>query len=238
MAGTLTAANILARVNNILQNTGSIRWSSSEQLEYLSDAQREISMIRPSATATHANIQLVAGTEQSIPTDGLRLFSVNRNMSAPTTTQVDGGTITTPGTGLRAVSKVNLDVLNSEEPSWHDPAVTGRAAHGTIVKHYLFDERDPRKFFVYPGISGTAYVEVIYSKNPTALTSTSDTIQVDDMFVNALINFVLYRSYLKEGEFAANFQRAGSHYQLFTQALGLTAQADAGDLPKQEATVG
>ena len=102
----------------------------------------------------------------------------------------------------------------------------------------MFDDRDPRKFFVYPGVSGNAYAEVAYSKNPTALTSTSDTIQVDDMFVNALINFVLYRSYLKEGEFAANFQRAGSHYQLFTQALGLTAQADAGDLPKQEATVG
>ena len=216
--------------------------SSSEQLEYLSDGQREIAMIRPSATATHSNVQLVAGTEQSIPTDGLRLISINRNMSAPTTTttEVDGETITTttPGTGLETVSKVNLDVINSEEPSWHDPAVTGRAAHGTIVKHYIFDDRDPRKFYVYPGVSGTAYVEVVYSKNPTNLTSTSDTIQVDDMFVNALINFVLYRSYLKEGEFAANFQRAGSHYQLFTQALGLTAQADAGDLPKQEATVG
>lgn len=228
MAGTLTAANILARVNNILQNTGSIRWSSSEQLEYLSDGQREIAMIRPSATATHANIQLVAGTEQSIPADGLRLFSVNRNMS---------GTAAN-ATGARAISKVNLDVINSEEPSWHDSTVTGKAAHGTVVKHYMFDDRDPRKFFVYPGVSGNAYAEVVYSKNPTALTSTSDTIQVDDMFVNALINFVLYRSYLKEGEFAANFQRAGSHYQLFTQALGLTAQADAGDLPKQEATVG
>ena len=228
MAGTLTAANILARVNNILQNTGSIRWSSSEQLEYLSDGQREIAMIRPSATATHANIQLATGTEQSIPADGLRLFSVNRNMSG---TAVNA-------TGARAISKVNLDVITREEPSWHDSTVTGKAAHGTVVKHYMFDDRDPRKFFVYPGVSGNAYAEVVYSKNPTALTSTSDTIQVDDMFVNALINFVLYRAYLKEGEFAANFQRAGSHYQLFTQALGLTAQADAGDLPKQEATVG
>lgn len=228
MAGTLTAANILTRVNNILQNTGNIRWSSSEQLEYLSDGQREIAMIRPSATATHANIQLATGTEQSIPADGLRLFSVNRNMAS---TDLNAA-------GARAISKVNLDVINSEEPSWHDPTVTGRAAHGTIVKHYMFDDRDPRKFFVYPGVSGNAYVEVVYSKNPTTLTATLDTIQVDDMFVNALINFVLYRSYLKEGEFAANFQRAGSHYQLFTQALGLTAQADAGDLPKQEATVG
>ena len=228
MAGTLTANNILGRVNNILQNPVFVRWSQGEQLDYISDGQREIAMLRPSATATHANIQLATGTEQSIPADGLRLFSVNRNMS---------GTASN-ATGARAISKVNLDVINSEEPSWHDPAVTGKAAHGTVVKHYMFDDRDPRKFFVYPGVSGNAYAEIVYSKNPTALTSMSDTIQVDDMFVNALINFVLYRSYLKEGEFAANFQRAGSHYQLFTQALGLAAQADAGDLPKQEATVG
>ncbi len=228
MAGTLTANNILGRVNNILQNPVFVRWSQGEQLDYISDGQREIAMLRPSATATHANIQLATGTEQSIPADGLRLFSVNRNMS---------GTASN-ATGARAISKVNLDVINSEEPSWHDPAVTGKAAHGTVVKHYMFDDRDPRKFFVYPGVSGNAYAEIVYSKNPTALTSVSDTIQVDDMFVNALINFVLYRSYLKEGEFAANFQRAGSHYQLFTQALGLAAQADAGDLPKQEATVG
>ncbi len=228
MAGTLTANNILGRVNNILQNPVFVRWSQGEQLDYISDGQREIAMLRPSATATHANIQLATGTEQSIPADGLRLFSVNRNMS---------GTAAN-ATGARAISKVNLDVINSEEPSWHDPAVTGKAAHGTVVKHYMFDDRDPRKFFVYPGVSGNAYAEIVYSKNPTALTSVSDTIQVDDMFVNALINFVLYRSYLKEGEFAANFQRAGSHYQLFTQALGLAAQADAGDLPKQEATVG
>tara|TARA_B100000035_G_C21025508_1_gene566042 strand:- start:1914 stop:2630 length:717 start_codon:yes stop_codon:yes gene_type:complete len=238
MAGTLTAANILARVNNILQNTGSVRWSSSEQLEYLSDGQREIANFRPDATATHSNVQLVAGTEQSIPTDGLRLISINRNMSAPTTTEVDGETITTPGTGLRAVSKVNLDVINSEEPSWHDPAVTGKAAHGTIVKHYIFDNRDPRKFYVYPGVSGTAYVEVVYSKNPTNLTSTSDTIQVDDIYVNALINFVLYRSFLKESEFAANFERAGAHYQIFTQNLGIGAQLSQATQPEQEAVVG
>jgi len=228
MAGTLTAANILSRVNNILQNTGGVRWSSSEQLEYLSDGQREIANFRPDATATHSNIQLVAGTEQSIPADGLRLISINRNMS---------GTAAN-ATGARAISKVNLDVINSEEPSWHDSTVTGKAAHGTVVKHYMFDQRDPRKFFVYPGVSGNAYAEVVYSKNPTALTSTSDTIQVDDIYVNALINFVLYRSFLKESEFAANFERAGAHYQIFTQNLGIGAQLSQSTAPEQEAVVG
>ncbi len=103
MAGTLTANNILGRVNNILQNPVFVRWSQGEQLDYISDGQREIAMLRPSATATHANIQLATGTEQSIPADGLRLFSVNRNMS---------GTASN-ATGSRAISKLNLDVINS-----------------------------------------------------------------------------------------------------------------------------
>ena len=189
MAGTLQAQHILSRVRNILQDNTSVRWTDGEMFDYLSDAQRDIANLRPDATATHANVQLATGTEQTIPTDGLRLINVNRNMS---------GTAT-DATGVRAVSKVNLDVINSEEPSWHDPTVTGKATHTTVVKHYMFDQRDPRKFYVYPGVAGNAYVEVIYSKNPTSIGANTDLIQVDDIFANGLINFVLYRAYLNKG---------------------------------------
>ena len=228
MAGTLQAQHILSRVRNILQDNTSVRWTDGEMFDYLSDGQREIASFKPDATATHANVQLATGTEQTIPTDGLRLISINRNMS---------GTAT-DATGGRVVSKVNLDIINSEDPNWHDPTVTGRAAHGTVVKHYMFDQRDPRKFFIYPGVSGNAYVEVVYSKNPTSIGANTDLIQVDDTYANSLMNFCLYRAYLKDGEFAGNFQRAGSHYQLFTQSLGITTQADTVNEPRQEATVG
>ena len=225
MAGTLTAAKILARVNNILQNTGSIRWSSSEQLEYLSDGQREIAMIRPSATATHANIQLATGTEQSIPADGLRLFSVNRNMSG---TAVNA-------TGARAISKVNLDVINSEEPSWHDSTVTGKAAHGTVVKHYMFDDRDPRKFFVYPGVSGNAFIEVVYSKNPTSISAATDLIQVDDIFANPLMDFVTYKAYLKDAEAGGGLQKATAYFNAFQASLGTGFAQQESNAPQAEA---
>jgi len=228
MAGTLQAQHILSRVRNILQDNTSVRWTDGEMFDYLSDGQREIANLRPDATTTHANVQLATGTEQTIPTDGLRLIGVTRNMS---------GTAVT-ATGARAISKVNLDVLNSEEPSWHDPAVTGRAAHGTIVKHYLFDERDPRKYYVYPGVAGNAYVEVVYSKNHTNIGANTDLIQMDDIFANPLINFVLYRAYLKDGEFAGNFQRAGAHYQLFAQALGAGGQSGQVTHPQPESLSG
>ena len=228
MAGTLQAQHILSRVRNILQDNTGVRWTDGEMFDYLSDGQREIANFRPDATATHANVQLATGTEQTLPADGLRLLSVSRNMS---------GTAAN-ATGARAISKVNLDVLNSEEPSWHDPTVTGKATHGTIVKHYIFDERDPRKYYVYPGVAGNAYVEVIYSKNPTSIGANTDLIQVDDIFANALINFVLYRAYLKDAEFAGNQQRSGTHYQLFFQSLNFSKATTLNEAPQQEAVLG
>ena len=209
MAGTLQAQHILSRVRNVLQDNTGVRWTDGELFDYLSDAQREIANIRPDATATHSNVQLATGTEQSIPSDGLRLIKVVRNMSGTASSS----------TGARSIRVVTEDSLNSTEPNWHDPTVTGDAVHGTSVKHYIFDGDDPRKFYVYPGVAGNAFVEVVYSKNPTSIGAASTLIQVDDIFANALINFVLYRAYLKDAEFAGNQQRAGNHYQIFTQSL-------------------
>ena len=182
MAGTLQGQHILSRVQNILQDNTNVRWTEGELLDYLNDGQREIVNLRPDSTATHSNVSLSAGTEQSIPTDGLRLIKVVRNMSGTGT----------DATGARTIRLVDFEAINTFEPSWHDPTVTGDAAHGTQVKHYMFDIRDPRKFYVYPGVSGSAYVEVVYSKNPTNLTAGTDLIQVDDIFAIALIIFVLY----------------------------------------------
>jgi len=209
MAGTLQAQHILSRVRNVLQDNTGVRWTDGELFDYLSDAQREIANIRPDATATHSNVQLATGTEQSIPSDGLRLIKVVRNMSGTASSS----------TGARSIRVVTEDSLNSTEPNWHDPTVTGDAVHGTSVKHYIFDGDDPRKFYVYPGVAGNAFVEVVYSKNPTSIGAASTLIQVDDIFANALMNFVLYRAYLKDAEFAGNQQRAGNHYQIFTQSL-------------------
>ena len=219
MAGTLQAQHILSRVGNILQDNTGVRWTDGEMFDYLSDGQREIANLRPDATATHSNVQLATGTEQTIPTDGLRLLKLVRNMSGSGT----------DATGARSIRVVTEDSLNSTEPRWHDPTVTGDATHGTEIKHYIFDANDPRKFYVYPGVAGSAYVEVVYSKNPTSLGAATDVIQVDDIYANALINFALYRAYLKDSEYAGNQQRAASHFQLFVSSItaGGTAQVNA-----------
>jgi hypothetical protein len=139
------------------------------------------------------------------------LIKVVRNMSATGSSS----------TGKKAIRLVDEDILNSIEPNWHDPTVTGDAAHGSVIKHYIYDPDDPRRFYVYPGVkSGSnAYVELVTARNPTDLSSTSSTIYIDDVYGNALVDYVLYRCYMKDAEFAGNAQRAGSHYQLFMASV-------------------
>ena len=217
MASVTTGTNLLARIEATLQDTANVRWTEAELLNYINDAQREITNIKPDATATHANVQLVTGTKQSIPTDGLKLISVVRNMSG----------YWVEATGGRAIRLVAWDILDTQDPDWHNPTVTGDATHGAIPKHYLFDENDPLNYYVYPGVEGNAYVELVYSQRPTDLSAASSTIGIPDNYSNAIIDYCLFRAFTKDAEFAGNGARAGVHYQMFAVSVQGKAQIDA-----------
>jgi len=226
MAGTLTGANLILRIEDALQDSTNVRWPEAELLRYINDAQREIVNFRPEASADHSNVALVVGTEQSIPTTALRLIKVVRNMSAAGSS----------ATGKRAVTLVDMDIINSQDPDWHDPTVTGDAAHTTTVKHYMFDEDDARKFYVYPGASTTStFLEIITSRNPTDLANTSATIYIDDMYGNAIVDFALYKCFMKDAEFAGNMERSQLHYQLFMSSLSGGSQVQFALSPNQDA---
>ena len=220
---TTTVQSVLARVKETLQDTSGIRWSETDELiQWLNDAQSEIALLKPDATSENTTVTLVTGTKQTIPTDGNRLLRVIRNMSAASS-----------GTGGRAIRLVARDVLDTQTPTWHDPAVTGDAAHTNVIKNYIYDEQDPKNYYVFPGVAGNSYIEIIYSKNPATVTA-SDNLTVDDMYAGAVMHYVLYMSYLKESEVAANAQRAANHYRIFLSLIGAKDQRDSIDTPNVE----
>jgi len=221
---TVTVQSVVDRVQNILQDTTGIRWPTAELVLWVNDAQREIALIKPDATAVTANVALVVGTKQTIPSDGNRLLSINRNMSSAAGS----------ATGKRAIRLVDSEILNAMNPDWHDPSVTGDAAHTTTVKHYTFDSDNPRVFYVYPGASSTStFIEIVYSANP-ATVALSGNLGVPDLFANAVMNYVLYMAYQKDAEVAAHQQRAGTHYQLFTTSVAGKAQLDLAANPNTD----
>ena len=219
----VTVASVIDRVQVTLQDTTGIRWpETSELILWVNDAQREVALLKPDASATNDTITLVTGTKQTIPSTGNRLLRVVRNMSAAS-----------GGTGKRSIRLVSREILDAQTPDWHDPTVSGDAAHGSVVKHYMYDEQDPRNFYVYPGVSGTAHIEIVYSANPTAVAANGN-LSIPDLYANAVMNYVLYMAYMKDAEYAGNSQRAANHYQLFTASVTGKAQVDLITTPNAE----
>ena len=58
----ITAQNIITRVQSILQDDTGIRWPSTELLLWISDAQREICLLKPDASAINEIVKLTANT--------------------------------------------------------------------------------------------------------------------------------------------------------------------------------
>ena len=207
---TITGASIIDRAEIILQDTTNVRWPRTELLTWLNDGQRETVLLKPEACVTHDAVLLTAGsTKQTIPATALRLIEVVRNM---------GANGTTPGSVVRLVSR---EVLDAQLPDWHAATATGK------IDHYVFDLRNPKTFFVYPKAPATAwYLDLVCSASPADTNDTTGVIGVDDIYANALLDYVLYKAYSKDATYAQNAQLAVAHYGAFANSLGVTVKND------------
>ena len=215
-----SAQNVLKRVVITLQDANAVRWPTAELVRYLNDGQRDIALVRPDATSTTATLALAGGARQTLPSTGAKLLEIIRNT---------GGT-------KRAIRLTSRVILDAQVPDWYNkPGVTD-------IRHYTYDPREPRIFYVYPpAASSNASVELIYSAYPTDITEPSGSalytdvsgnISVADIYVNALVNYILYRAYSKDSENAMNAQLAASFYQLYQNLLNTELSGTAGVAPK------
>ena len=211
---TIQVINLIARAANIAQDQTNIRWPQSEWLDWLNDAQREVVLLKPQASVKNESVKLLPGsTKQSIPANGIQLIDIPRNM---------GSTGSTAGTAIRITAR---EVLDAQVPTWHIDA------NAAPIKHYCFDPRDPKTFYVYPKAPATDwYVECIYAANPTDC-SLGGIIQLDDIYANALLNLMLHRAYGKDAEYAQNAQLSTAYYQAAMQSLGVKTQNEAASNP-------
>jgi len=210
----ITAQSIVRRVVETLQDNTSVRWPVNELVRYLNDGQREIVLYRPDAMVTNSTVTLVAGSKQALPANGAKLIEVIRNNTA---------------SSKRAVRLVNREILDAQSPAWHNIAGV------TEVLHFMYDPRDPKIFYVYPPAAASgASVDIVYSALPTDITEPADgstysavtgNISVPDIYGNVLQDYMLYRAYSKDSEYAGNAQRAQAHYGAFANALGIEMKA-------------
>jgi hypothetical protein len=216
--GTLTAQSIITKARDVLQDSTAVRWTDNEALRWLSEAQRYITLNRPDASAVTANITMVAGTKQSMPATAMRLLDIVRNMGV-------GGA--TAGIPIRIADR---EVLDAQISDWHTQAGV------TSFKHYVYDQRNPKTFYIYPPASATSpTVEAVYTVVPAELTAVGNTITIDDIYEPVMLDYLLYRALSKDAEYAGNIERAKLYIVAVNGALGVKTTIDLATSPNKNA---
>jgi hypothetical protein len=208
---TIIASTLIDRASIILQDATNVRWPRPELLGWLNDGEREIVLHKPNAYIKHVPVALVLGSKQTLPVDAVSLIDIPRNVNGP------------------AVRVVSREILDAQSPGWHTMAVAA------VIKHYMYSPLDPRTFYVYPPATTTpaaVNVDLVYAASPADITETVP-ILIDDVYATALINYILYRAYSKDAEYAANAAQATAYYGQFMTLLGAKVTAETVTSPMQ-----
>jgi hypothetical protein len=198
---TVLASTIIDKAAKQLLDLNNIKWTRSELLGWLNMAQQELILNVPEASATTALVTTVNGARQSIPSDGWMLLSANRNM---------GTTGTTPG---RAIQETRRELLVRSNPAWTMDTATD------VATIYIYTPLDKTVFWVYPPSIAGNKIEVTYSQEPVVITIESAAITVDDIYEPILLNYILYKTLMKDPEYAPGVELAKGYLSSFTSLM-------------------
>jgi hypothetical protein len=210
----ILVSDINLRLDDLLKDESSKRWTDAERLRWINDAPGAILSRKPSALSRRTILTLVAGTYQALPTDSVLLLDVVRNM---------GASGTTAGKIIRRTDRQQLDDIDD---GWHT------ATASEIIAQFTFDDRLPKAFYCYPPAVAGTKVEILDSYLPAKVTSMSDTLDVSPEYMDPIVNYVVYRANSKDDEYS-NAAIAGAYLQAFDAMIGTKTQADAQHSPNQ-----
>lgn len=216
--GSILASAILSEVDTILLDTSKVRWPDAEKLVYLNGGQRQIVQFKPDANVVIDSYKLVAGSKQSLPdgsvsftnplaatlAEGLLFIEPIRNM---------GLTGIVAGIAINSIDKKLMDAAN---PDWHS------ATASAVVEDVVYDDRIPRKFYVYPPQPvAPAYIEIAYSALVANVAATGAAINLSDQYAAQLRDYVLHRCYAKDAALSPyNASMSVEYWNMFVTGLG------------------
>lgn len=198
----VSVRDVIARVRRVMHDeVEPYRWTDGELIEWLNDAASEVVIIRPAAGARTETVELDEGAYQAIPAEGIQLMDVVRNIKPDDK----------PG---RPIRRTDRRLLDSAEPTWYErkPA--------SSVRHFTFDDRNPKAFYCYPPAEQGLRVEILYSAPPEPVDSVNDTLGMDRAYIGPLVSYILYRAMSKDFEFGGG-ALAAAHQQAFMTAMGV-----------------
>jgi len=213
-----SAQKIIDDANILLQDIDNVRWSQSELIDWINEGQLKIVNFQPSAHSEYIVMDLVPGTRQTIPSNSFRLLDVLRNQ--------DG----IYNTAIRQVARIDLD---TQVPNWHNHKPN------TIVQHYMYDSQAPDYFYVYPPQPdpevmynlSQGSVEALLATYPPTITDVEDEIDIHEIYVPLLVDYVVFRAYAKDSESSASNELKTQYWAQFSQGLTGQGSTNTGTAP-------
>lgn len=203
---TTTLKTVIDRCKTTLQEVTSdgTRWSNNELVDWAGEFYQFASSMNPGEFSDMREFQCVAGTKQDAPGDMVQVLDIIRNLE-----------------GSKApIIASTKNVLDSTRRGWHGEVPTNSQ------EVFILDERYPRQFYVWPPASAGSLIEiagvVIPEKHSLADYSGGvAVIKCSDRLVPPMVDYVLFRAYSKDADFAGNANRANVHYTTCVNALQL-----------------
>jgi len=202
----IPVSKVIEQARHTLSDSEKVFWTESELIGWYNAAVLAIIAARPDAHAKQVAFAAVAGTQQDLPADALRLIDVVRNESG----------------NMRPITPIDMGMMNRSKPDWHKPVGASE------VQHYIYNEKVPRKFYLYPAPATGVSVLIAYSFVPQAVTDATvntATMPLEDLYFNPVVDYLLFRGFSKDGVFVQN-GRARNHLIAFNEALGIKMSAD------------
>ncbi|MNV35803.1 hypothetical protein D3C71_1272640 [compost metagenome] len=191
-------------------------WEADELPKWLTDARLEAYRLRPDIFEESEDFECAEGARQTLPGGARMLFDVPRNVSA---------------TRQRAITVADAGALGRVRPNWRSQAKTQE------IRHFLYDERSPGQFEVYPPARAGVVIELSYAKLPAAVTQDTGDLELEaeGEYAPALVDYVLYRAFLKEADTVPAFhQRAVQHLSACHSTLTGDVTAKAMTSPNEQ----
>ena len=193
---TLVSDIITNDLESQLNDSGNVFWTVDILYKAITEAQNACLLLGVDANIVTEEFTLAQTSRQSLPSGGVRFIDVEGNV---------GG-----GSATRVSKKTMDDVI----PGWM------LETSATSIEHFLFDEEQPAVFWVYKKPSvGTIKINMSYAKAIPLITALTDAIVLSDLYLPAIKEYVLYKSFSMEGE-GGNFAVAVQHLQTFYTLLG------------------
>ena len=197
---TISVASIITAARQAIQDNPAVRWHDETLLDYLNEAQMEISRYKPDSNIKNTTLTTVAGVLQELPDDAIRLIDVPYNTSG------------------NAIIQADKRGLTLQHPNWTT------ATSNATAKAFMYDDADPTRFYIYPPSVAGSSIQVVYSAKPTPVTLT-DNISIADEYKSSLIHYICFKAF-NEDSMSPDANKAAAFHNLFMTSLQLSENAD------------